>query len=402
MSMFRDWQQQWLHLRRGASVATIATALLSSFGVAASSAYAGTTISGAVQSTAGNYLTIQRSGAASGVLAKVIGAANKINAEDYPYVWGGGHGRAGVATTGDGSRTKGFDCSGAVAAVLVAARLWPIGYSVPGDANVIAVLRAYGLIAPGAGSGPNEVTIYDHPGVHIFMNIDGRFWGTSDGGSGADSNGGAGWLHDGAIDVAKSSFRRWHVVASALRVSNTAGLAATFTALKTPGLVTNLLSGDNVTVAYSNLKTGQMVPKSVVLLGQSSVSGTVTAVGPFGTNFTLTTASGSTMLFTNNTGTSLAQAAMLADDLVTVMYTTKTVGGLPTYQARALTITGEATTSTTATTTSTTTSTDPTSTSTTTSTDPTTSTTTSTDPTTPPTGTMPTTTPTTPSAGRYP
>ena len=38
------------------------------------------------------------------------------------------------------------------------------------------------MIAPGVGKGPLEVTLWDHPTVHIFMNIDGRFFGTSDGG----------------------------------------------------------------------------------------------------------------------------------------------------------------------------------------------------------------------------
>ncbi len=69
-------------------------------------------------------------------------AADRSTAADYPYVWGGGHGQAGIASVGmkgpgyNGKR-RGFDCSGAVAAVLVAGGLWPAGHSVPNDAGLI-------------------------------------------------------------------------------------------------------------------------------------------------------------------------------------------------------------------------------------------------------------------------
>ena len=56
-----------------------------------------------------------------------------------------------------------------------------LGSGVPNDAGVISYLRQRGEIAPGAGDGPQEVTLYDDPDVHIFMNINGRFFGTSDG-----------------------------------------------------------------------------------------------------------------------------------------------------------------------------------------------------------------------------
>ena len=161
---------------------------------------------------------IQTPGKAVGVLNALTSAANRVAAADYPYVWGGGHGQAGIASVGlkgpgyNGKR-RGFDCSGSVVAVLVAGGLWPTGAAVPSDAGVIQYLLRAKLIARGAGAGPQEVTLYDDPGVHIFMNIDGRFFGTSDGGRGGDTRGGPGWLDDGASDVSNPAFKRYHFVA---------------------------------------------------------------------------------------------------------------------------------------------------------------------------------------------
>ena len=62
--------------------------------------------------------------------------------------------------------------------MLADAGVWPAGSGVPADNGVIAQLRSEHLIARGTGT----VTLYDGPGVHIFMSIEGRFFGTSDGG----------------------------------------------------------------------------------------------------------------------------------------------------------------------------------------------------------------------------
>lgn len=304
----------------------------------ATAATPGTTaesLSGTVQSTTGNYLTVLRPGTATGVLAKLVRAANQIAAADYPYVWGGGHGRAGVPTIGTSSRVKGYDCSGAVAAVLVAAGLWPSYYSVPNEAIEIRILARMHLIAQGAGTGTAAVTLYDDPGVHIFMNIDGRFWGTSDGGRGANSKGGAGWLHDGAVDVQNRAFQRYHFVASSLKVTSTAGLPATFTATTTPTLVSDLLSGDQVKVGFQPTATGRLLPKSVLLSGELTASGTVESVTLGGSAFTLETTDGTQLTLANDTGTSLA--ALAAGDQLTVTYTAKATQGVNTYQARAVT-----------------------------------------------------------------
>jgi hypothetical protein len=96
--------------------------------------------------------TIQTAGKAVGVLNALTSAANRVAVADYPYVWGGGHREAGIASVGlkgpgyNGKR-RGFDCSGSVVAVLVAGGLWPAGTPVPSDAGVIQYLLRAKLIA---------------------------------------------------------------------------------------------------------------------------------------------------------------------------------------------------------------------------------------------------------------
>lgn len=82
-------------------------------------------------------------------LTALAHAADAVTAGGYPYVYGGG--------------------------------VWPAGTGIPADNGVIARLRSERLIGGGTGT----VTLYDKPGVHIFMSIDGRFFGTSDGGGAA-------------------------------------------------------------------------------------------------------------------------------------------------------------------------------------------------------------------------
>jgi peptidoglycan hydrolase-like protein with peptidoglycan-binding domain len=109
-------------------------------------------------------------GRTADIVRALIAAANRIDAKQYPYRWGGGH---------DANFTGPYDCSGAVSAVLHAAGLLdrPL---VSGD------FTRYG--APGAGM----VTIYANAG-HVYMSIKGRFFGTSR----SNPGGGAGWF-DGA------------------------------------------------------------------------------------------------------------------------------------------------------------------------------------------------------------
>jgi hypothetical protein len=186
-------------------------------------------------------------------------------------VYGGGHAHAGRASVGirgpgyNGHR-KGFDCSGSVAAVLAGGGLWPAGGGVPADNGIISQLRSQGLIARGAGRGPVEVTLYDDPGVHIFMNIDGRFFGTSDGGGGGNPRGGAGWLNDGAPDATTSHYRRYHFSMAALRGSVSSGHEVTFEfGPSLASLVGQLQLGEQLKVTYRERQSGALEATAIAL-----------------------------------------------------------------------------------------------------------------------------------------
>ena len=113
--------------------------------------------------------------AGGGLLNRMVTEANYINAQHFPYEWGGGHVTAGSPTGGPG---PGYDCSGSVSAVLHAAGLLQ-------RPEVSGELMNFG--APG----PGEVTIYANP-VHTFMSIGKHFFGTH----GAE---GAGWYPGSAL-----------------------------------------------------------------------------------------------------------------------------------------------------------------------------------------------------------
>ncbi len=249
---------------------------LASTSAAASSSSA--SVSGRVTAYDGSSLTIQTSGPQSGVINALTAAAQTITREDFPYVYGGGHGQAGIASVGVkgpgyNGRRRGFDCSGAVAAVLAGAGLWPAGTGVPNDAGIITQLRNEGLIVPGPGTGAEEVTLYDRPGVHIFMNIDGRFFGTSDGrnGNASQQRRGAGWLNDGAPDTIKALFKRYHLVSSVLRTSGGAGHSLTLRVGTVTGSTRHFAVGEKVTVAYRETGVGGMFALSITLLGATSL-----------------------------------------------------------------------------------------------------------------------------------
>ena len=115
------------------------------------------TVTGHITSVGGSTLTVQTAGPRIGVVNALTRAADALAAGNYPYVWGGGHGVAGVASVGArgpgyNGRRRGFDCSGSVAAVLSGAGLWPAGAGVPGDYGVIQYLARAGLIVRGPDS----------------------------------------------------------------------------------------------------------------------------------------------------------------------------------------------------------------------------------------------------------
>ena len=205
------------------------------------------------------------------VFAALTAAANALTTADLPYVWGGGHAEAGVPSTGiaggpgANGKTIGFDCSGSVAAVLSGGGVWTFGDSVPADNGVISELLSEHLIARGAASGTDAVNLYDDPGVHIFMSIGGRFFGTSDGGDGNASqpNDGAGWLDDGAPDATNKAFKAYHVLPAVLSADTSYVPALTLQAGTTKRFVDSLAVGDGIDVTYSVGTNGALTAQDV-------------------------------------------------------------------------------------------------------------------------------------------
>jgi hypothetical protein len=257
------------------------------------------------------------------VVNALAATATRIEGQDTPYVYGGGHAAAGNASIGipgpgyDGKRI-GFDCSGAVGAALVGGGLWPPGTGVPNDAGIIAQLRSERLIVPGVGTGPVEVTLYDHPRVHIFMNIDGRFFGTSDGGDGADAAGGAGWLYDGAPDASNPEFKAYHLRPSVLSGSTSSGQSLGFDLSQTRSLEGGLLTGEKVKVSYKELVSGSMIATALSYPGSRTATGIVATIASDGS--WLTVQSGATLNL--STGSLLRLPyGIVAGDTVQVTYT---------------------------------------------------------------------------------
>lgn len=294
---------------------------------------------GTVIAVSGNSFTIQTPGRQIGIVNALTAAANRITRRDYPYVYGGGHAQAGIASIGlkgpgYNGRRVGFDCSGSVAAVLVAAGLWPAGGGVPSDAGIIATLRSERLIARGVGKGPVEVTLYDHRGVHIFMNIDGRFFGTSDGAGGGNRRGGAGWLDDGAPDASSRAYKPYHLLRAVLSGSTSSGHILSFQ----NGAMENaaaLALGEDVQVSYDEASSGALVASSVSFPDATSISGSVLSIAPDASSFTIQTPSGADLTLSSENDPGLIQA-LLVGDAVQVSYTDGSAGPI----ALTLTVTG--------------------------------------------------------------
>ena len=291
--------------------------------VSASFAQAGSEqVSGTIAAMSGSWFTIQVAGRRTGVVNAMVDTANALTAHDFPYAWGGGHFEAGVASAAAGTkghrrRAAGFDCSGSVAAVLAGAGLWPPGSPVPNDAGVIAQLLHGRLIARGPGKGPVEVTLYDRPGVHIFMNIDGRFFGTSDGGGGGSAKGGPGWLYDGAGDAFSTAFKQYHFVPSVLKGLTTYGEALTFRMGEGESLLEAAALGDRVIVTYTPGGSATMIARALDYVGAVTTTGTVASIAPG--SFSLQAANGSTMTF-STAASRLTESLVIGDD-VEVTYT---------------------------------------------------------------------------------
>lgn len=270
-------------------------------------------------------VTIQKNGRMVGVINAVQRSAGALAARELPYVWGGGHGEAAVPSVGErggpgyNGRRRGFDCSGSVAAVLAGAGLWAPGSPVPNDAGVIRQLLAEHVIVKGAGRAPNQVTLYDWPGVHIFMNINGRFFGTSDGGAGGNRRGGAGWLDDGAPDVYSRHFKAYHFLPSVLRNRTSYGQDYTFEIAADPALSYGAELGDVITVGYTQARNGVTSARSVLFRGAVTTSGTVTAIAEDGSSVTIQTPAGQTVTLATTLVPDLIDG-LLVGDTISVTY----------------------------------------------------------------------------------
>jgi hypothetical protein len=167
------------------------------------------TIVGTVVSHNRGAVTIEQPGTSGGRINAMVAYANRLAAKRYRYVFGGGHRHVQVPDTGTGHGTRGFDCSGAVAAVLASAGLWPKGRAVPNDRGVIEDLLRAKVIAAGASGSPYAVNLFDLPNRDVQMSIEGDFFGT-----GFTARGGPTWMGDEPTFF--PGYREYHVVPAVL------------------------------------------------------------------------------------------------------------------------------------------------------------------------------------------
>lgn len=120
--------------------------------------------------------------ATSSHIGKMFAKASAIDAQHYPYAWGGGHQHIGTPSVGSrtsrgGKRALGYDCSGAVDSVLAAGGL------------LKAPVTSGGLMNWGKPGTGKRVTVYADA-QHTIMKLAGKYFGTSE----SNPNGGAGWI----------------------------------------------------------------------------------------------------------------------------------------------------------------------------------------------------------------
>lgn len=109
------------------------------------------------------------------VIQNMVSKASAIAAHHYPYTFGGGHGGGFNPTVGSNG-LLGYDCSGAVSAVLNAGGLL-------GSPEATGALAGWGA----AGAGKNMAVYVENSsagGGHTIMSLLGRLWGTHGGSSG--------------------------------------------------------------------------------------------------------------------------------------------------------------------------------------------------------------------------
>jgi Transglycosylase SLT domain len=113
-----------------------------------------------------------------GGIGRIVAQANKIDAAQVPYLWGGGHQRR----IGRGEKVTPMDCSGAVSRLL---GLNPM---------VASQFMKWGR----KGRDPRGRFTVWAASDHVLVEIAGHFWGTS----GSNPGGGAGWIPSSAISKA--------------------------------------------------------------------------------------------------------------------------------------------------------------------------------------------------------
>jgi len=124
--------------------------------------------------------TLGATGSATGSdrLDRVLQACRAMTAKRYPYVWGGGHVFCGVPS----GFPAGYDCSGSTCAILASADL---GFHQGGVVATSGQIAA-GWGRPGKGL---QLTVWANQ-IHVWMEINGKHFGTGDWGKGF---GGPGW-----------------------------------------------------------------------------------------------------------------------------------------------------------------------------------------------------------------
>lgn len=177
-----------------------------------------------------NAISASKVNATGTVLSAMISAAATINNQNLPYKWGGGHAQIGTpsngipgGSAGSAGPPPGYDCSGSVAAVLKAGGLMAVN-SIGNDTAVIAQLQSEGVLANGQGSGSAECTLFDNPGIHIYMRLNGKYWGSAAGGALPDNGAGIGWISRGGPEA---GFRVYHIPPSILALQASGALGQT-------------------------------------------------------------------------------------------------------------------------------------------------------------------------------
>jgi hypothetical protein len=255
-------------VRRFTITAALTSTILAALGLGSASASAASSpITGTIVAVHRGDFIVRTSGSTGGRLNKMVSYADKLQAKNYPYVFGGGHATPGVAS---GGRAKGFDCSGVVGAVLAAGGMWPKKAAVPGDAGVIQELLQRKVIARGPASGPYQLALFDKPGRDIQEKIGGRFYGT-----GVGSRGGPGWFDDGVLTF--PGYKEYHVLPSVLHERSSDGNYMTFSfgsGASQRTIAAEVRVGSKVQVSYAEAGDSTIVAKSVKNVGGKPFKGT--------------------------------------------------------------------------------------------------------------------------------